>query len=164
MRLDNGKGSGATKRSAGLNKDFGAGLIVVAAGVFAAVHGASYGFGTLQRTGPGLFPTLLGVLLALIGLAIMAGSFEIRQRGAMTAMAPDRRGSACIILGVVAFIVAGEHLGLLAGSFACVFIAALGDRYGSLRAALILGIGVAIFAVVLFSLILKIQIPIVRWA
>jgi hypothetical protein len=152
-------------RAAGihLNKDFGAGLIVVAAGLFAAVTGASYKIGTLQHTGPGLFPTLLGAVLVLVGLGIMASGFRVRDSAAVMALAPDIRGSICIILGVLAFILAGEYLGMLAGSFACVFVAALGDRSGSWKSSLLLGVGLAAFSAILFGLFLRIQMPILRW-
>ncbi len=56
-------------------KDFWAGLMFLAFGVFFAVYGAMYyQMGTAVRMGPAYFPTLLGGLLTLLGAIILATS------------------------------------------------------------------------------------------
>jgi Tripartite tricarboxylate transporter TctB family len=56
-------------------KDFGAGLVYVAFGVAAVWIGRDYPFGTGARMGPGYFPSVLGGLLVLFGLAAVVRSF-----------------------------------------------------------------------------------------
>src|SRR6266702_4486766 len=58
-------------------KDFWSGLffIAVAVGFIGLSH--QYGTGTLHRMGPGLFPTLVGVLLVGLGLIIALRAFAI---------------------------------------------------------------------------------------
>src|SRR5947208_8273084 len=58
-------------------KDFWSGLffIAVAAGFIGLSH--QYGTGTMHRMGPGLFPTLVGVLLVGLGLIIALRVFAI---------------------------------------------------------------------------------------
>ena len=58
-------------------KDFCSGLffIAVAAGFIGLSH--QYGTGTMHRMGPGLFPTLVGVLLVGLGLIIALRAFAI---------------------------------------------------------------------------------------
>ncbi len=60
------------------HKDFRAGLLFVAAGLFFAGLGARYSFGTAAQMGAGYFPTLLGIVMALIGLYVAAGALAPR--------------------------------------------------------------------------------------
>ena len=52
-------------------KDFWSGVIFIAIGLFAIIHGAKYTIGTAARMGPGYFPRILGILLIVLG-AILA--------------------------------------------------------------------------------------------
>ena len=51
-------------------KDFWAGLLFAAFGLFFSGFGTRYTFGSAARMGPGYFPTVLGVLLVILGAAI----------------------------------------------------------------------------------------------
>jgi Tripartite tricarboxylate transporter TctB family len=55
-------------------KDFWAGAIYVGVGVAAVWIGRNYAFGSGARMGPGYFPTVLGVILALFGAASLVRS------------------------------------------------------------------------------------------
>ena len=52
------------------NKDFASGLMFMGVGTAFAWGATSYNVGTGARMGPGYFPLLLGILLAIIGLVI----------------------------------------------------------------------------------------------
>ena len=52
------------------NKDFASGLMFMGVGVAFAWGATTYNVGTGARMGPGYFPLLLGILLAIIGLVI----------------------------------------------------------------------------------------------
>jgi len=54
------------------NKDFWAGLFLIAVGAAALILGRNYAFGTALRMGPGYFPTVLGWLMIVFGLYILA--------------------------------------------------------------------------------------------
>src|SRR5678815_4944978 len=56
-------------------KDFCAGLIYLAIGLVAIWMGREYPMGTALKMGPAYFPTALGSLLALLGLASVIRSF-----------------------------------------------------------------------------------------
>ncbi len=51
-------------------RDFYAGGLMMLLGLFIALKGTTYRLGTLMHMGPGFFPTSLGVILLLIGIAI----------------------------------------------------------------------------------------------
>ena len=48
-------------------KDFWAGLMFAAFGIFFSGFGTRYTFGSAARMGPGYFPTVLGVILIVLG-------------------------------------------------------------------------------------------------
>jgi hypothetical protein len=56
-------------------KDFWAGVIYIAFGLIAVIIALDYGMGTALRMGPGYFPTVLGVLLIVIGTISLIRSF-----------------------------------------------------------------------------------------
>ena len=119
--------------------------------------------GTLDRMGPGLYPTVLGVCLAIVGILIAATPDRAEEHDAAIHTAPDWRGWLCILGGVAAFIVLGEHGGLAPATFACVFLSALGDRKATLAAALGLAAGMTLIAAIVFSWLLKFQLPLWQW-
>ena len=53
------------------SKDFWGGVMLVAIGALAMAVARNYTFGTALRMGPGYFPTVLGGVLVLFGLAIL---------------------------------------------------------------------------------------------
>lgn len=63
-------------------KDLGAGLLFVVAGLGFALGARNYEFGTSSHPGPGYFPFGLGLLLALIGVVLLLRCFAARAREA----------------------------------------------------------------------------------
>lgn len=76
---------------------------------------------------------------------------------------PDMRGSACILLGILAFLLLGHYGGLLPATFAIVFISALGDRKNTIKQAILLSVAMSAIAVVVFWWALQLQLPLFRW-
>ena len=149
-------------------RDLVAGIICLAVGAGVVHEARDYGIGTLAAAGPGLYPMMLGVLLALVGLAIAAEALlmpphaeeaELMTDGGIDLRGPEWRGWSCIIAGVVAFIVCAWMSGLAPAIFACVFISAMGDRGASLKGSLLLAVGMAVFGTVLFGKLLGINMP-----
>jgi hypothetical protein len=56
-------------------RDFWAGVIYITFGLIAVIIARDYGMGTALRMGPGYFPTVLGVLLIVIGTISLIRSF-----------------------------------------------------------------------------------------
>ena len=134
-------------------------MVLVGGG--AAVVGSQYQLGSLTRMGPGFFPTVLGVVLALLGIAIAgtAAYAPATATPAAPAARPDWRGWLCIAAGALLFIGLAKYAGLIAATFACVFVAALGDRENTIKEAAALAVSLAIFGTLVFSYLLKIEIP-----
>lgn len=144
-------------------RDYYAGALMVLVGGGAAIVGSQYQIGGLTHMGPGYFPTALGIILAIIGI-IIAGSAAFTPApapvtGEAPAVKPDWRGWLCITGATVLFIALARYVGLVAATFVCVFVAAMGDRENSWKEAALLAAGITVFGVTLFSFILHVQIP-----
>lgn len=136
------------------------GGLVALTGLAVTLEARGFGLGTLARTGPGLFPMILGGALTVVGILIAVTTDEGDEHAAGRA---DWRGWSCILGGVLAFILVGEEFGLGPASFACVFIAAFGDRTATLRGSLLLALAAVAVAAIVFTWALKFQLPLVRW-
>lgn len=158
---------GDPMHASNLRREYQAGGLLILIGLLAGYVAASYGLGTLEDTGPGFFPLVLSVLLVLLGFAVLATAKRTAAlpegrapMGHGERVGADWRGWSAIVLGVVAFIVLAKYAGLAPATFACVFIAALGDRQNSLIGAAVLALALAAFAVVVLAWGLRVQMPI----
>lgn len=145
-------------------RDYFGGLLMVVIGLFGATAAHQYDMGTLTDMGPGFFPSALSILLALVGAAIagLAAARGPEADAAIVLARPEWRGWACIIAGALLFILLADRVGLTPATFACVLVAALGDRETRPRQAAALALGITVFGFVLFSLVLKVELPALR--
>jgi hypothetical protein len=148
-------------------RDFYAGGLMLLIGLGIALKGASYRTGTLMHMGPGFFPMSLGVLLVILGIAIavagLAPAADGEHGDSILPENPQWWGWFCILMSPVLFIFFGSHFGMAPGTFACVSIAALGDKQATWRSTVILASLVTIFGVTLFSYCLQVPMPIFSW-
>jgi hypothetical protein len=147
-------------------RDFYAGGLMLLLGLFIALKGLSYRAGTLMHMGPGFLPTALGVLLVLLGIAIAGAALSEDGSAEDQRILPENPqwwGWLCILAGPVLFIVFGYNFGMAPGTFACVFVSALGDRAATWRGSFILATVITVFGVGLFSYFLQVPMPIFTW-
>ena len=152
-----------------LNKDRLGGLLFITLGAIVLAMGASYSIGTLQHMGAGFVPVTIGVLMVLVGAAIaltatapgVAAATPHAAEPVSTALA--WRGWLCIVGGVAAFVLLGDHGGLVPASFASVFVAALGDRNNTWRSAAVLAAVATLFGVIVFYYGLHLPLPLFVW-
>lgn len=147
-------------------KDLMGGALMVLIGCLAILEGTQYSFGSMARMGPGFFPIALGAVVALLGILIAAmaeDSDAIDPEAQEQDAPPQWRGWACIVAGMVAFIVLGQLGGLMPATFALVFISAMGDSDQSVRNALLLALGVTLVGAFIFTNLLQLQFPLIRW-
>lgn len=137
-------------------EDLVAGLVTAAVGTFIILEASTYEMGTLRSMGPGYFPVILGsamLVLALI-MIVTARPNDLPQPAGMDQM----RGTLFVAAAFIAFAFTVESAGLLVSVFLVVFLSALGNRNTSMKIALILAAGTAIFSVLVFRLGLGLQI------
>jgi len=138
-------------------KDFWAGLMFLAFGVGFAWVAQNYQMGTSVRMGPAYFPTVLGGILALIGLAIVVQSLA-------TAGGPVPkfyfRPLILIVFAVVVFGILLKPLGLVLSLAILVGIGAFGGFEFKSKEVAILYVVLAIFSVWVFVKGLGLPIPV----
>src|SRR5689334_10504939 len=139
-------------------KDFFTGLIFIAFGIGFLLIAQHYPLGSARRMGPAYFPTILSVVLILIGLATTIRSF-ISLGTPVSAFA--LRGMALVAGGTVAFGVLVRDAGLVAAVAALIVISAYASVHFTWRAAGLLAAGLAVFCVGIFIYGLGLSIPVV---
>jgi hypothetical protein len=149
-------------------KDFFSGLMFTAAGVAFAVGAQSYTVGTAARMGPGYFPLMLGIILAILGVAITFNALVVHTEDG------DKVGHfvwkpIIFVLGAnLAFgILLGglpsiglPPMGLMLAIVVLTFIASLAGDEFKLRDVAILSVVLAIGSYVAFIWLLKLNMPV----
>jgi hypothetical protein len=148
-------------------RDFCAGGLMILFGLVAAVNGPNYRVGTLMHMGPGFMPTVLGIILVLLGIAIAgtAAAVTAEQDSDENILPPNPQWLAwlCILSGPLMFIIFGSIGGMAPATFACVFVSALGDREATWKTSLILAAAMTVFGVLLFHYLLQVPMPVLEW-
>jgi putative Ca2+/H+ antiporter (TMEM165/GDT1 family) len=147
-------------------RDFYAGGLMVLLGAGVALKGATYRAGTLMHMGPGFLPTVLGIILVLLGIAIAATGLAPTQPGSEaeeSILPPDPQWWAWFFHFSLPLGANILPCGMVPATFACVFIAALGDRTATWLSTVVLSTVVTIFGVGLFSYFLQVPLPIFAW-
>ena len=149
-------------------KDFFSGLMFTVVGVAFGWGATNYNIGTGARMGPGYFPLMLGVVLAIIGAAIMLSSLVVETEDGERIGSIAWKPLGFIIGANVAFgvLLGGlpkfgiPAMGLIAGIYALVFIASMaGDRFKPKEVAVLATI-LAVFSYCAFIWLLKLQFPV----
>ena len=145
------------------SKDFIGGILVVMLGAAAILHAQRYSFGSVRKMGPGFFPTAVGCVFVVAGLALAGTAVISTEAEVIQAIRFKWRSWTCIIAGIVAFALFGRSLGLLPATFAIVFVSALGDQRNSVRDSLLLAAGMVLVAWLVFWLGLQLRLPLFAW-
>lgn len=140
------------------SKDFlaGATFLLVGGGMVAVA--SDYPFGSLLRMGPGFFPIIIGLLLALVGIALMGKSIVMQTTERPTF---HLRPAFFITAAIFAFAYALPRLGLAAATVFLVMIMRLAFRPVHPAGALVLSAVLVALAVIIFSYVLR--LPLRLW-
>jgi putative tricarboxylic transport membrane protein len=142
-------------------RDFWSGVIFAVVGLAAVGLGREIPMGTATKMGPGYFPTILGVLLALIGLVLVARAL-VTGGGAVGRLA--LLPVACVLGGTVLFGVLVRGTGLVVALVLLVLISAAASRLVRWGQAALLAIGLAAVSALVFVKLLGLPILLVgRW-
>jgi hypothetical protein len=107
----------------GDKKDFSAGIMYIILGGFFALFAGNYPMGTAVRMGPAYFPTVLGWILAGLGLIVLVRSFILQGEE------PRKTNYRPLLLVLGSVFVFGfllDKAGLVVASFLMMFISAFG--------------------------------------
>lgn len=144
-------------------KDLASGLLFAIVGTGFAVGAREYSVGTSARMGPGYFPMMLGILLAVIGVILtvksIGGSEHPEGRMGRWKLKPlffiiSANLLFGALLGGVSWI-GLPSMGLLVAIFALTFVACMAGEKFVLKEALILGTILAAGSYLLFVVVLS---------
>ena len=138
-------------------KDFWAGLFFMGAAVAFIGLSQRYGMGNMHRMGPALFPTLVGALLAGLGLLIALRAFAIDGPPVPRFHA---RPIGISLVAIALFGVALTYLGLIAAIVVLVVISAVASRESKPLETIGLVVALIAFSVAVFVWLLGLPIPI----
>ncbi|ASJ73275.1 tripartite tricarboxylate transporter TctB family protein [Granulosicoccus antarcticus] len=141
------------------NRDFISGLLIMAVGLFVAIHAMSnLNIGTMARMGPGYFPMILGWLLAGLGVVILLFSL----RGVIVSVAPPAlavRPLIAVFCGLLVFSFLIEPFGLVPATIGLTAVAVFAERRPPLRRSVLLAIGLSFVAWLIFTVALQMTLP-----
>ena len=146
-------------------KDFFSGLMFMGVGVAFAWGATTYNVGGGARMGPGYFPLMLGILMAILGTAITFKALVVETEGG------DKIGKWAwkpLVFVILANLLFGVLLGglpslkvpaagLIPAIYVLTFVASMAERGWKVKNTLVLATVLAIGSYVAFVLVLKLQ-------
>ena len=139
-------------------KNFWIGIIFIFFGLAAVYFGWEHNMGTAGRMGPAYFPTVLGSLLAVVGLIGVIRSF-IGHGESIGKF--HVRNIVIILAAVLLFGVLMRNAGLAVAAFVLIMLSAYASPKFRVGSTLLLAIGLTVFAVVLFVKLLGLPMPVI---
>ena len=129
------------------NRDFWAGIMLIAFGAASIFIARGYPFGSTMRMGPGYFPSMLGGILVLFGIYVMIVGL---RKGERIAVHCSLRAVIVLQLSLIAFGILMTHAGFIPAMAALIFGSASAGREFKVVEVLLLtvlltGLSVAIF-------------------
>ena len=149
-------------------KDFFSGLMFTVVGASFAYGATSYSIGSGGRMGPGYFPLLLGIILAILGAAVMFKALVVETP------AGDKIGKWAwkpLVFIIAANLLFGillgglpsiglPSMGLMVAIFVLTLIASMAGDEFKLRDVLILAAALAAGSYLAFIMLLKLNMPV----
>ena len=149
-------------------KDFFAGLLFIVVGVAFAWGSSNYSVGNGARMGPGYFPLLLGILMAVLGGVITFNSLVVETEdgdkiGAWALKPLFFIISANLVFGLMLGGLPSIKLpamGMIAGIYALTFISSLAGEEFDFKEVAILATVLSVMSYLAFVVLLKLQFPV----
>jgi len=137
---------------------------LVAGGVFVVLGGAfaftsfGYGLGSWDEMGAGMFPFVVGLILAGLGVSVALGGVRGGEVTAGLSRIPWR-AVLCVGGAIVAFAYLIPVAGLIPTTVVTVFLSALASPATTLVRALLATAGITLACYVIFVLALQLRLP-----
>ena len=149
-------------------KDFFAGLMFLGVGVAFAWGATTYNVGSGARMGPGYFPLMLGVLMAVLGAAITFKALVVETVGGDKIGKWAWKPLVFIILANLLFgvMLAGlpsiklPAMGMIFAIYVLTFIASMAETGWTVKATFVLATVLAVGSYLAFVVLLKLQFPV----
>jgi hypothetical protein len=150
------------------SKDFFSGLMFTVVGAAFAYGATSYTIGTGARMGPGYFPLLLGIILALLGAAILFKSLVVETADGEPVGKWAWKPLFFIIAGNLLFgvLLGGlpsiglPAMGLIAAIFGTTIVVSMAGDEFNFKETIVLSAILSVMSYAAFIMLLKLQFPV----
>ena len=144
-------------------RDFWSGLMFVCVGLAFAIGATNYSMGNSARPGPGYFPLILSVIMAILGGVVLFKALTIETEDGDPVGGMAWRPLIVIVLAIVVFGLALPRLGLLLTVPLLIFIVSqAGDEF-RWKEVLANAVVLTVAAWAIFVLGLKLTLPLYPW-
>ena len=143
------------------SQDFWTGCAFVAFGAGTMVLAQAYPLGSAARMGPGYFPTALGGMLAVVGIAVLVKSLASDDGGNVARVHVWLL--ARVLIAVAAFALLLNPLGLVATAAVVVILASWAGHEFRMGEALLTAVVLALLSYLLFVRSLGQTMPVWPW-
>ena len=144
-------------------RDLVAGIAILCVGLFVALYASrQYEMGNAARMGPGYFPTMLGWIMAGVGLIIALLSLR-STRHVLTPPPFTLRPFLAVITAVALFAFLVLRIGLMPTTLVIVMVASMASNTFQWRRSLLLAISLSVIAWLIFSWGLQMTLPAFAW-
>jgi len=141
-------------------RDIAGGALLLIAGLWVGIHSmTNFEVGQMNRMGPGMFPAVLGFLLAGLGVIITLPAFF----RAGEKIEVDWRPLFFIVIGVLAFGLTVAQFGMIPAIMLLTVAGVFADNKLGVIGAFALAIALSVIAFVIFRLGLGIVLEPFRW-
>jgi hypothetical protein len=137
--------------------------VLTAIGVAIAYVSWGYGFGSLNRPGPGLYPFFVGIAISFAAVLTLAGTFR-RERGLPVLDRESAKTFAMMTATFCFWILAMPVLGYVVVTLVSTFVFAKAVRLEGWRKPAAVAVGTALFIYLLFDVWLYIDLPRGFWS
>ncbi len=151
-------------------RDLVAGTCLLLFGLFFSVYAiAQLRLGSFAQMGPGMFPLLIGVSIAGLGVALLAGTWlnharEKHPEDNAPPEAADWRTLALVVLSIAVFALVIRRLGMAPAIFGLVLVASFSSTDLPPLKALVLAAALTALGWLVFVLALGLPIKLFAWS
>ncbi|MGO4810725.1 tripartite tricarboxylate transporter TctB family protein [Cupriavidus sp. 2MCAB6] len=140
-------------------KDFASGLMFLLVGLGFSFVARGYSMGSAAKMGPGYFPLLLGLVLAILGAFVLIGSLS--SKGEKDQLARwDLKTLLWILGSVVLFGLLLKPLGMVLSVFVLVLVSSMASHEFSWKGAILNAIVLVLISMGAFVYGINLQMPV----
>jgi hypothetical protein len=140
------------------HRDFWSGVLFIVTGTLFMVLSRQYQLGTAAKMGPGYFPTILGGLMAALGVMIVLGAMA-RRAQQLKIDRVDFKAILLVLVAVAVYALTLPKLGFIVALFLLIGISSIASHEFSWKTTVISSVVLLIFSWLVFVKGLELQFP-----
>lgn len=139
-------------------RDFWSGVLFVVTGVLFMILSRQYQFGTAAKMGPGYFPTVLGGIMAVLGLMLIVPAMSAKSPEAKVERI-DFKVNGIILLSIAVYAATLPSLGFIVSLVLLIVISSMASHEFDLKTTAISSVVLLVFSWLVFVKGLELQFP-----